>query len=235
MFDVMLIREFGVEEINAQNVARAFVEGARMVDVMNEQNIIADIDQLAQATPRRDIASPEMLHNAFRTSQTELNRPQPPAVSPVYTTTAKTDTPLLAGRDAISSLFGFGDSEGTTDTPALDYLSSEETGEVEEVNTETELNRTTGYNISQVTAQATPEPEEASRIKPAATDLSSTNGTAAKSMSTITPVTKTLEQVYTIRINGPGIDSQLSVQDEHDLEIVQALLNKIKKQLGVVG
>ncbi|UOQ77257.1 hypothetical protein MUN84_00505 [Hymenobacter sp. 5516J-16] len=67
MFDVMLIREFGVEEINAQGVAKAFVDGARMAGILDERNIIVDIDQLAaQQTPRRELASSDMPLNIFR-------------------------------------------------------------------------------------------------------------------------------------------------------------------------
>jgi hypothetical protein len=47
MLDVMLIREFGVEEINAQSVAKAFVDGCRMCGLIDERNIIADIDALS--------------------------------------------------------------------------------------------------------------------------------------------------------------------------------------------
>src|SRR6476620_2852972 len=66
MFDVMLIREFGVEEINAQSVAKAFVDGARMVDILDERNIVADIDLLAaQQGPRRELSAGEMPLNLF--------------------------------------------------------------------------------------------------------------------------------------------------------------------------
>jgi hypothetical protein len=76
MLDVMLIREFGVEEINAQGVAKAFVEGCRMVGLLDEHNIIADIDALPnKQSPRRELASPTPGVNSFKaetTSQTRL-------------------------------------------------------------------------------------------------------------------------------------------------------------------
>ncbi|RZJ93748.1 MAG: hypothetical protein EOO60_04615, partial [Hymenobacter sp.] len=69
MLDVLLIREFGVEEINAQSVAKAFIDGARMVGVLDENNMVADIDQLAaQRPPRRELASPVPTSNTFRQS-----------------------------------------------------------------------------------------------------------------------------------------------------------------------
>jgi hypothetical protein len=67
MLDVMLIREFSVEEINAPGVAKAFVEGCRMVGLLDEHNIIADIDALAaKQPPRREMASPKPPANTFR-------------------------------------------------------------------------------------------------------------------------------------------------------------------------
>jgi hypothetical protein len=67
MLDVLLIREFGVEEINAQGVSKAFVDGAHMVGILDENNIVADIDQLAaQQGARRELASPPLAPNVFR-------------------------------------------------------------------------------------------------------------------------------------------------------------------------
>ncbi|WP_375416026.1 hypothetical protein [uncultured Hymenobacter sp.] len=74
MLDIMLIREFDVEEINAQSVAKAFIDGARMVGVLDERNMIADIDQLAaQQPPRRELASPELGANSFRAELARTN------------------------------------------------------------------------------------------------------------------------------------------------------------------
>ena len=67
MLDIMLIREFDVEEINAQGAAKAFIDGARMVGLLDERNMVADIDQLAAQQPhRRELASPELSTNSFR-------------------------------------------------------------------------------------------------------------------------------------------------------------------------
>ncbi|UOQ70880.1 hypothetical protein [Hymenobacter cellulosilyticus] len=112
MFDVMLIREFGVEEINAQVVAKAFVDGARMVGVMDERNVVADIDQLAaQQTPRRELASTELPQNLFRAPTTA----SPSAEAPASTVSANSIKPTgtfvpppapARTQDAVSSLFG---------------------------------------------------------------------------------------------------------------------------------
>src|SRR6476469_10078633 len=66
MLDVMLIREFGVEEINAQNVAKAFVDGCRMCGLLDERNIIADIDALnTTRAPRRELSTAPPSINSF--------------------------------------------------------------------------------------------------------------------------------------------------------------------------
>ena len=82
MLDIMLIREFDVEEINAQGVAKAFTDGARMVGLLDERNIIADIDQFAaQQPPRRELASPNLIANTFRDQGTQVTQPANPAPS----------------------------------------------------------------------------------------------------------------------------------------------------------
>ncbi|WP_375436130.1 hypothetical protein [uncultured Hymenobacter sp.] len=90
MFDIMLIREFGVEEINAQNVAKAFVEGARMTGIIDERNVIADIDQLAaQQGPRRELASGEMPLNLFKSSDKTRATPESESASTNSTNVAQ--------------------------------------------------------------------------------------------------------------------------------------------------
>ncbi|QKG52514.1 hypothetical protein [Hymenobacter sp. BRD67] len=103
MLDVLLMREFGVEEINAQGVSKAFVDGARMVKLLDEHNIIADIDQLAaQLPPRRELASPTPAPNVFRQlplpsePETEESDPDP--------TDDFDDEPLEASRPAATLL-----------------------------------------------------------------------------------------------------------------------------------
>ncbi len=123
MLDVLLMREFDVEEINTQSVAKAFIDGARMVGLLDEHNILADIDQLAaQQPPKRELASPNPSPNVFRqvpgpagppTTATEVteepvatslpnNQPRVPVAIPL-------PPPRLAPpatADAIASLFG---------------------------------------------------------------------------------------------------------------------------------
>ncbi|GAA4386308.1 hypothetical protein [Hymenobacter koreensis] len=209
MFDVMLVREFGVEEINAQSVAKAFLDGARMVDVIDERNIIADIDKLAQAIPRRDVASPEMPVNLFPTQN-----PSTAVVLPVVPAVTSAVLP-----DAVSSLFGLTPTQATDTTPpAQTHIPAERPAE-------------TGSRAHTITKPADQLPQSGiSTTRPiyqAAPATMDYIRAESQSLNTATePATH-----YTIHISGPGIDSQLAVQDRADLNIVSALLEKIRKQL----
>jgi len=216
MFDVMLIREFGVEEINAQNVAKAFVEGARMVGIIDERNVIADIDLLAaQQAPRRELSSTEMPLNIFKQeSNTTDPIPQQAAVI-----AGKAETPLLAAgslsatvplvpparvTDAVSSLFGL-------DTADMENETAHAAGGPEAV-----FMPTPSYSVTQ---------EPVAAVEPSATSVQAI--TPPVSESGLLP-----QAGYLIRITGPGMDTQLSVQDTDDLAIVGALLDKIRRQLS---
>ncbi len=138
MLDIMLIREFDVEEINAQGVAKAFIDGARMVGLLDERNTIADIDQLAAQQPsRRELASPELSPNSFRAEVARSNAAasssgpennsitssKTDAIPPRSTSAIAEMAPEerhsgnsaassmpLKGSDAVASLFGLADS-----------------------------------------------------------------------------------------------------------------------------
>jgi hypothetical protein len=36
---------------------------------------------------------------------------------------------------------------------------------------------------------------------------------------------------YSVRITGPGIDSRIAIKDEDDVEIVEAMLKKVRRLL----
>ncbi|MBC6612861.1 hypothetical protein H8B15_18205 [Hymenobacter sp. BT507] len=217
MFDVMLIREFGVEEINAQNVAKAFVEGARMVDILDERNVIVDVDQLAnQQTPRKQLASTEMPTNLFAGTSTSNTGPTTsPKPESIPTTTSYTNSispapslvpplPPLRGSDAVSALFGL-------DTDDLeDDLDTDSTTPASEVSIPVPTHSPT---TGPPTAVTLPTPAPAA----AAPQPTATNGSSLS---------------YSIHISGPGIETQLLLQDAQDLAIVSILLEKIRKQLS---
>jgi hypothetical protein len=236
MFDIMLIREFGVEEINAQNVSKAFVEGARMTGIIDERNVIADIDQLAaQQGPRRELASGEMPLNLFKgatgskATTGEQNTPdesdeaQPtdndldqettaPSISPTRafvpgSAASRPVTSESADMDPISALFGL---HGSTPAPASNSVPTS-TPEVH--------NKSTSYN------------PPASEIPPAEAHPVVYRPTPAAVALPSVPST-TGAPTFMIHISGPGLDTQLHIQDTDDLEIVRILLDKIRRQLA---
>jgi hypothetical protein len=222
MLDVMLIREFGVEEINAQGVAKAFVEGCRMVGLLDERNIVADIDAMAtQQAPRRELASPQPTVNTFRQeaveSATELPRNTPtvqaaavpppdfdstfsPAsagsapVRPPATPVSQTGNP-----DAIASLFGL--LGNNADEPAVERRSRPEPE---------------ALAPSEPLAARNPAPAAPAAIQPAPLPL---------------PAPLPSPTPYQIQVSGPGVNTTLSITDEEDITIAMALLEKIRRQL----
>lgn len=198
MLDVMLIREFDVEEINAAAVAKAFAEGARMVGLLDEHNIIVDIDQLAaQAPPRRELASPALTVNSFRApdSATVDKADTRAAVTPdpVVLTRPRNELPPSSGVDTVASLFGLLDIRAQP-TPAT---------------------RTSRHTA--------PEPPE--RIAPLPIPIIAYAPPQQPSEPGSTPAQ------FIVRLNGPGLDTQLVITDEDDLVLVQGLLEKIRRQL----
>ncbi|UOG77184.1 hypothetical protein MTX78_11405 [Hymenobacter tibetensis] len=245
MFDIMLIREFGVEEINAQNVAKSFVEGARMTGVIDERNVIADIDQLAaQQGPRRELASGEMPLNLFKGSAaskaaTNSDSGSEPSIAAQpnladldsdLDDTPASSTPLTrqfvpsapVGRstppedsdtDPISALFGLHSSSSGTTSNQTRHQPITPSPEV--------------YNK---TASNTPAPEPSPTPTGAAPATPAPRKAAAP--VPITPPTSAGPPSFMIHISGPGLDTQLHIQDTDDLDIVRILLDKIRKQLS---
>lgn len=198
MLDVMLIREFDVEEINAAAVAKAFAEGARMVRLLDEHNIIVDIDQLAaQAPPRRELTSPALTINSFRApDSTTVDKADTKAAetpSPVVLARPRIELPPSSGIDTVASLFGLLDIQAQP-TPAT--------------------------RTSRPTA---PEPPE--RIAPVPIPIIAYAPPQQPSEPGSTPAQ------FIVRLNGPGLDTQLVITDEDDLVLVQGLLEKIRRQL----
>ena len=242
MLDVMLIREFGVEEINALGVAKAFTEGARAVGLLDEQNILADIDQLAaRQPPRRELASPAPAPNAFR----------PPAAgydeSPSIFDTeddariARAGSPPLAAAngpaagepaDAVETLFAF----PRTPKPAQNL----ETGNERETPTAPR---------NAVRSQMPPNPSDEHRPtaalntkEPAQLQATRADAAPARSPTPARTAPAQTPQVparqadaaigaYQVEISGPGVNTTLTITEEADLDLAQAMLNKIRRQL----
>lgn len=239
MFDVMLIREFGVEEINVQGVAKAFVDGARMAGILDENNMMADVDALAaQQTPRKELASAEMPMNLFRPATDTPARPGlstaplPNTPTPSVTTiptgsisaTASFVPPVPAPArtlDAVSSLFGL----DTEDLEEHQPLPEEEASMYKGPE---------AVFIPASTPSYAPIPAPASSIPSVSTTAQPTNRTTdnASIPPTGTSSIPSAEPAYAIRIQGPGLDTHLTVQHIDDLDIVEAFLKQIRRRLS---
>ncbi|OGX86974.1 hypothetical protein [Hymenobacter glacialis] len=223
MLDVMLIREFAVEEINAQGVAKAFVEGCRMVGLLDEHNIVADIDaQANRPGPRRELASPPPSTNSFRPApETASDQPEQRLVSSnqhedsfasIESSTSPAPETYAAGRtttkqtshdqfrpDAIASLFGLL-------RPDSDERTSAQIPREEEYEAPS-MPHTPNLHASGPSAH---QPVQAPNID----------------------VPQTSTTTYQIQVSGPGVNTLLSITDEDDIAIAIALLQKIKRQLN---
>ena len=207
MLDVMLIREFGVEEINAQGVAKAFVDGCRMAGLLDERNIIADIDALAsQRTPHRELASPAPTLNTFRDEQelpaTPKSENDPSSLTRTAPTLRPASTAKPTGSDAIASLFGLLGASQPTPVDEIHDTDEPET---------THPNETQRPALTQQVANPPPQPAQ-----PAVRTISLPKGGPAG---------------YQIQVSGPGLDTTLSITEEEDIVLAMALLEKIRRQL----
>ena len=241
MLDVLLIREFGVEEINAQSVAKAFIDGARMVGVLDENNIVADIDQLAaQQPPRRELASPPPVGNIFRQSPASVvasvadSEPQNDQdaqdnegdIDPTPEESASTQLaapqlpkptsssrlPLPASRPAPAA---------TTD--AIAHLFGLQTGASAATSTPATI-ITAPTASAPAAASATPSVVPSSDMGTPAAKASTLSGSAM-------PQAPTDGLLFRIQLAGPGLNTQLDVVDIDDLALVRALLDKIERRL----
>ncbi|RPD45800.1 hypothetical protein DNI29_16755 [Hymenobacter sediminis] len=237
MFDVMLIREFGVEEINAQGVAKAFVDGARMAGILDERNVIVDIDQLAaQQTPRRELASSEMPLNIFRADAATPSKSNAERTTTQIPDTS-TPTPSISGTpafvptsripDAVSSLFGL-DTTGIDSTISNQANAPIGDGAGPEAvfipAPETSIEKPS-VTINAPATSELPVTAHTTRTEEASHSVNNQNLLPVPPRSNDSPV-------YSIHISGPGLDTQLSVQELADLDIVGMLLEKIRRRLS---
>jgi hypothetical protein len=234
MFDIMLIREFGVEEINAQNVAKSFVEGARMAGILNERNVIADIDQLAaQQGPRRELAAGEMPLNLFKGSDT--SSPSTTAITTPSHSSAQIPAPILDQSSQPAT-------PGISVSPGFVLARPVQTEAVDD--TTDPVSALFGLNTSGSPSAARSQPQSVAgpaevfggqgRPVSESSNLQPQNPTPPVRQSYAEPETtppETVSPSYLVRISGPGVDTQLQIQDTEDLEIVRILLDKIRKQL----
>ncbi|RSK49870.1 hypothetical protein [Hymenobacter rigui] len=229
MFDVMLIREFGVEEINAQGVAKAFIDGARMAGILDENNFIADIDQLAaQQTPRKELSAGEMPANLFRSGSPATPSPLLPVSTPVplIQPSANLDPGISSPasfipsvpapartQDAISSLFGL----DTADLDDAAFLQEEP---------ESPYAGPEAVFVPQ-------SPQQAPTELPIQSGNTSTKPEPPQTTNTAPRIAvPEQEMTFSIHIQGPGLDTHLTIHEAEDLDVVEVLLKQIRRRLS---
>lgn len=227
MLDVMLIREFGVEEINAQSVAKAFVEGCRMCTLLDDHNIMADIDAMTtQRLPRRELASPTPPPNNFIQKPNQSFTTQP--------------VPHLGGQTNQNNLYDILNStteHNQTDKEELNQSSEGDQPAHENYEQETDAIA----NLFGLGLETTQVQQPASSARP--TDQSEQNLSTPEPVDRfrqVTPIVSTPEKVsvpqathtiYQMSITGPGVNTSLEMTHEEDITIAIALLEKIRRQL----
>ena len=230
MLDVMLIREFGVEEINAQGVAKAFVDGCRMVGLLDEHNTVADIDSFsAQQMARQQLASPIPRINAFRaepeltpntvhsnlldstTQEHTEDNPSTETTTPEHLTR---NTPNLLIDKQPRSKANVGDVTNNN-ADAIASLFGFVTNPTPESPTKEEQQLTTqpntGLNPVRNDAKFKPDAQPFTAILP--------------------PPSLDAKATYQIQISGPGVNTELSINEEEDIILAIALLEKIRRQI----
>ncbi|NML64278.1 hypothetical protein HHL22_03570 [Hymenobacter sp. RP-2-7] len=242
MLDVLLIREFGVEEINAQGVAKAFTDGARMVGLLDEHNIMADVDHLAaQQPPRREIASPQPTTNNFRQAAsntkendetsdnaagnsllreeipTEIAKPR----AVIQATTAATNAPLTRGNLPLPA----SRPAPVETTDAIAHLFGLGANANHPPSSTATANQTDLASATTSTSAVTQPGTPTDRAKPITKPASSTEPMPLSS------ATESEKLLFRLQLTGPGLETTLEVSDADDLLLVRALLDKIERQL----
>lgn len=232
MLDVMLIREFGVEEINAQGVSKAFVEGARMVGLLDENNIIADIDALSgRSILRHEKASPQPTINTFRKEQTiDTSDNQNITISPQMVLTG-----TITNNKRQELRFDPLQEDTSTTSEGQNPLSKNKPT----TNTPSRNNDSDAIaNLFGILPILTSPTEKLDNSKPVKSFETPQTVAVTNPISNRQPQTISLSSTqeipiigYQIQISGPGVNSNLSITEEADITLAIALLEKIRRQL----
>ena len=227
MLDVMLIREFGVEEINAQGVAKAFVEGCRMVGLLDERNIIADIDATSNQTgPRRQIASPQPKENTFR----EASNPHNGLLLHPLNTTDKNDsrTQWETNTGTLQST----DTRVSANQAALPTTDESQSDAIEDLFglLNSDATKIEAHKIPVDDYRVTEKSQDSRNDRLSRQSKTLTTESAAANF--ITHEAQHIANAYQIQVSGPGVNTTLSITDEEDVAIAIALLQKIRRQLN---
>ena len=242
MLDVMLIREFGVEEINAPGVAKAFVEGCRMVGLLNDHNIVADIDALnTENTLRRELSNPTPRLNTFRNEQVEQSEREGNNIDyEAEGTGGNNSNESLEGANKEEDKSYRNDDEWspsfTPKTPIKQENRQDAIASLfglvdfETVDKET-FNETIAIDAPGLNEKAFSNQEIELIPKVQSKPNTIIRNSIAAAETRATPSGQLKNETYQIQISGPGINTILTVTEEEDLSIAIGLLEKIRRQL----
>lgn len=242
MLDVMLIREFGVEEINAPGVAKAFVEGCRMVGLLNDHNIVADIDALnTENTLRRELSNPTPKLNTFRSEQMEQ--------SELKSNTIDYEAEGPGGNNSNERLENankeenknYGDDNKWSPLPLPK-------GPIQQANRQDAIanlfglidfetvdkkpiSKTIDVDVPGLNEKTFDNQKKGLIPKVQSKPNALIHNSIAASVTKATPSEQLENNTYQIQISGPGINTILTVTEEEDLSIAIGLLEKIRRQL----
>lgn len=232
MLDVMLIREFGVEEINAQNVAKAFVDGCRMCGLIDEQNVIADIDAINNHAPRRALASVSSELHTFTTT------PKPAAPSAAVDTTDSTDIANQPGTTAALGLFSQTNERFIKSPTATAERTIKGTDAIANLfgldENDNQVHKDFADTVDTPESIHVAEPSNIIPPKVLAQPTLVTNQQRYRPETALEP-TKNLNPVYQMQMSGPGVNTALDITEEADIAIAIALLEKIRRQLRTIA
>lgn len=243
MLDVLLIREFAVEEINAQSVAKAFTDGARMVGLLDEHDTMTDIDQLtAQQAPRRELANPALTPNVFRQ---EASAPTAAKVTEKLAdgTTEPTPAQVQTTTETTSASSPAANKAGLPNRSNLPLPASRPApaATADAIAHLFNLGNASDYNrppeqASVSSVESAPRPSMAEQSTHSTSTSASLkqqieNSPEAHSSLGAPSSTENKTPLFRLHLTGPGIETSLEVLDADDLLLVRALLDKIERQL----
>lgn len=216
MLDVMLIREFGVEEINAQGVAKAFVEGGRMVGLLDENNIIADIDTLAtKQRPRRELGTATPVITSYNTDQ----RVQAQQIEPTETTSDRF-TEQQSIQQAVPDILDKNN----------DITVSKFKIETTDYNDQDAISTLFGLHRLEESTKSIKQLQELNEKVSSPPIVSVPHSSDSTEQINSTPQSQP-QRTFQLQVTGPGVNSMIDISQEEDLAIALALIEKIRRQL----
>lgn len=219
MLDVMLMREFNVEEINAQGVAKVFVDGCRMCAILNDENIIVDIDRLLNSnSPKRTLASANPLINTFQPTNTDSEN-----LLNSKTTTIPSDQEAANNKDPLN-LFGMENFAQKTVASENQVAKPDAVASLFNLSNESVQSETTLPNLLLVNQ---PEVVVSRSKSTPLVEMSRVMDAHNRNIPVSAPITGL---IYQLSVTGPGINTSLDLSEEADVEIALALLEKVRRR-----